>query len=124
MSECHERLGPAHAVEAVGGQQVVGDEQRLEAELLGAHREPADLISVPLLRTGQQVRRQEHPQLQGATIVWWLSRWLRASGCRAPAARSMTTPRAAVSCTRRVARRLGLACRTRRCMSWRTRSPM
>ena len=49
VGERHERFGPAHAVEAVRGQEVVGDEQRLEAELLGVRGEPADLISVPLL---------------------------------------------------------------------------
>ena len=49
VGERHQRLGPADAIEAARGQQVVGDEQRLEAELLGVHSETADLIPVPLL---------------------------------------------------------------------------
>jgi len=35
MAERHQRLGPTDSVEAAGSQEVVGDEQRFEAQLLG-----------------------------------------------------------------------------------------
>src|SRR5204862_3872469 len=95
-----ERLGPADAVEAPGGQEVVRGEQRREPQLLRAGREPPDLAGVPLRLAGQQVRRQADAQLH----VRWPSRgesragWTRARpaprGAPAPGAGSPGPPAA------------------------------
>jgi hypothetical protein len=64
VAEGHQRLGPADPVETLGGQQVVGDEQRIEAELFRAGGKSADLVAVPVFLTRQKVRGKEDAELQ------------------------------------------------------------
>jgi len=54
------------AIEPGRGQQVVGDEKRIEAKLLSPHRKSTDLVAVFSLLTGQEIGRDEHAQLHDA----------------------------------------------------------
>ncbi len=50
-------------VEAMGGDDVVGDPQRVEPQLLGAAGEPTDVVGVRPLAAGDEERRQEDAEL-------------------------------------------------------------
>ena len=63
----HHRLGPADAVEPRRGQQVIGDEERVEAELLRFDRKTADLVAVPGVLAGQEIRGNENANLHAGT---------------------------------------------------------
>ncbi len=68
MAEGHQGLGPADPIEATGRQQVIGDEQRREAQLLGPSRETTDLLAVLPVLAGEQVGGDEDSEfhaLQG-----------------------------------------------------------
>src|SRR5207237_5575452 len=76
----HQRLGPADAVEPQGGEKVVGDEQRLEAEVLGVGGEAPDLLAMLRARSRQQVRGQEHAELHGLGSYGLASRMSMVNG--------------------------------------------
>src|SRR5438093_4339848 len=101
MGERDQRLGPAHAVEAPRGEQVVRDEQRLKPKLLGMSCETPQLFAMDRVLPWQQVGGQKDAELQVETIVWWPSRCLKACACPARAAMCMTTRHPADFSTRR-----------------------
>jgi hypothetical protein len=51
----NERLGPADAVEARRGKQVIRDEERREPEVFAAGRESTDLVTEPGLIPREEV---------------------------------------------------------------------
>src|SRR6266581_4378529 len=69
MRQGHHRLGPADPVEAARGEEVVGDEERVEAEFLGAHREAANLLPMIRVLARQEVRRDEGAELHADALA-------------------------------------------------------
>src|SRR5438309_529214 len=123
VAQGHQRLGPADSVEAPGGEQVVGDEQRFESELFRVGCKTPELFTVAPVLARQQVGRQEDPQLQLETIVLWRSRCLTASACLTRTARCATTRRPGGSSMRRAAHRLARGSPTPPFTWWPTRWP-
>src|SRR5205807_2749013 len=65
----HHRLRPADPVKPLRRQQVVGDEERVESELLGPHRKPSDLFTMPGFLARKQVRRDERSELHREALA-------------------------------------------------------
>src|SRR5689334_25391660 len=63
MRQRQHRLRPADPVEPGGGEQMVGYEERVEAQLLRSHRKPTDLIAVLRCLAREEVRRDENSEL-------------------------------------------------------------
>src|ERR1700730_7636048 len=79
MCQCHHRLGPADAVEPSCRQQVIRDEKRIEAQLLGPDRKATNLGAVLRVLARQQIGGDEDAELHAGAFA------PRAAGSSSPA---------------------------------------